>query len=81
MIVVLKDWREYVKGKLPEAYKTPLFVTICVVCVVLWPSILAILFFAWCESGNREKELNKETNEQIATIIQQISELRTGDVG
>ena len=76
--VVLKDWRESIKGKLPEAYKTPLFVAICVGCVILWPSILVILFLAWGESGTREKELNKELNEQIATLVQELSELRTG---
>ncbi len=76
MTVVLKEWREYIKGKLPEVYRTPLFVAICVICVIIWPSVLVISFFAWCESGKREKELNKDIDEQIAITMQQLSELR-----
>ncbi len=80
MTVVLKEWREYIKGKLPEAYRTPLFVAICAACVIIWPSILVILLFAWGESGKREKELNKDIDEKIAITMQQLSELRaSGD--
>ena len=80
MTVVLKEWREYIKSKLPDAYRTPLFVAICVACIIMWPSILVILFFAWGECGKREKELNKDIDEKIAITMQQLSELRaSGD--
>lgn len=76
MTLVLKDWAEQTKAKLPEKFKTPLFIVICVLCVLIWPVGLGITLFALGTAGNRENELNKEVNDEIASIHTQIADLK-----
>lgn len=73
---VLEDWGEWVKSKLPEAFKTPLYIAICVLCCVTIYPALGIVLCAWITTFSRETVLNKQINDEIASINTQIADLK-----
>ncbi len=75
---VWKDWSKQIKGTLPvpEAFKTPLFITMCVLGVLAYPVALGVWFFAWRASVDRSNEINKDINDEVARINIEIADLK-----
>ena len=77
---VAMDWWEKAKPKLPTWGKNKLMFLLAIYPGSLFmlfalPFIMIAMVF---ETNKRTKELNRETNDQIATIMQQLSDLRAG---